>query len=125
MTHDPGNNRRLLFPQTIYEQVDPLFLVYIAYRLEDRRVRRFPTKPGHFVQAEPFVGSRKRHGRIWLGLGCVGAGLGVWVVVANGVADNEVDERTDADPGTAEDYDDVWFSVLEGRRLSENRGEQS
>ena len=54
----------------------------------------------------------------------MGAGLGVWVVVADGVPDDEVDERTDADPGTAEDYDDVWFSVLEGRRPSKNGGEQ-
>ena len=124
VTHDPGNDRCLLFPKTIYEQVDPLFLVYLAYCLEYRRVRRFPTNPGHFVQAELFVGSRKCRGRVGLGLGCLGAGLGVRVVVADGVSDDEVDERADADTGTAEDHDDVWFSALEERRPSKNGGEK-
>jgi hypothetical protein len=54
----------------------------------------------------------------------MGACLGVWVVVADGMSDDEVDERADADPGTAEDHDDVWFSALEERRLSKNGGEK-
>ena len=123
VTHDPGNDRRLLFPKTIYEQVDSLFLAYLTYCLEGGRVRGFPNKPRHLVQAELFFGSRKCHGRIRLELGRLGDGLGAWVDITDGESDDEVDERADANPGTTEDHDDVWFSALDARQLSKNGGE--
>lgn len=39
-------------------------------------------------------------------------GLGIRVLVADGVSDDEVNERTDADTGTTKDDDDVWFRDL-------------
>ncbi|KAF8554958.1 hypothetical protein OG21DRAFT_1573744 [Imleria badia] len=45
-THDAGHDCRLLFPKTIYKQVDLLFLVYLTYRLEDRRVLGVPQNSG-------------------------------------------------------------------------------
>jgi len=71
-----------------------------------------------------FVRSRKRHGRIGFGLGSPSASFGVWVVVADGVSVDEVDERTDADSGTTEDHDNMWFGALENRRESENGSEK-
>ena len=80
------------------------------------------TKPGNFVKAKLPVGSGERNRRMGFGFGFLGARPGVWVVVADGVSNDEVDERTDAGPGTPEDYDDVWFGALEKRRPSKKNG---
>lgn len=100
-----------MLPKTAYEQVDPRFLVYLAYRLQDRLVRELSTKPRDFVQAKLFFGSWKGHG---IGLESPSGGFGIWVVFADGVSSDEVDERTDAHPGTTKDDDDIWFNSLGG-----------
>ena len=44
----------------------------------------------------------------------LGGRVGIWVVVADGIADDEIYERADAYPSATEDYDHVGFIHLEG-----------
>ena len=110
--YNVGQYRPWLFPKTIYEQIDPLLPFYLTDRLEDLRFRELPTKPRDFIQAEPFVGSRKRSGGV--GLRFFGESSCIWVVVAGGMSEDEVYERTDAYPGATKDYDHVGSVNLEG-----------
>lgn len=50
-----------------------------------------------------------------MGFDFFGGGLGIWVVGADGMAVDEVYERTDAYPGATENDNHVWFIGLDGR----------
>lgn len=98
-------------PKAIYEQIDPHIPFYPTDRLEDGRVCKLSTKTRDFVEVEPVFGPRKCNGGVWFdSLGGLG-GLCSCVVVANGMSDDEVYKRTDADPGTTEDHDNVRFDL--------------